>query len=152
MQANNFKRSLIALTVVGAFGVGAVTAERAGTFKLATAANQPAVVAVAPSATSAALPDFADLVAQNGPAVVQISVTKDAQKVVARGFPSLAVRHHIEHGAAELMLQPGGEVRARRTGEAAQRHARPQARGIRSAPAVAQRSEQLTRDRAAAGM
>ncbi len=30
MQANKFKRSLIALAVVGAFGVGAVTAERAG--------------------------------------------------------------------------------------------------------------------------
>jgi serine protease Do len=86
MQANKFKRSLIALAVVGAFGVGAVTAERAGTFRQATAASQPAVVAVAPAAASAALPDFADLVAQNGPAVVQISVTKDAQKVVARGF------------------------------------------------------------------
>jgi serine protease Do len=86
MQANKFKRSLIALAVLGAFGVGAVTAERAGTFRQATAANPPATVAVAPVTTTAALPDFADLVAQQGPAVVQISVTKDAQKVVARGF------------------------------------------------------------------
>ena len=81
MQANKFKRSAVALAVAGAFGVGAVAAERAGTFRQATAASQPAVVAVASTATSAALPDFADLVAQNGPAVVQISVTKDAHKV-----------------------------------------------------------------------
>ncbi len=87
MQANKFKRSLIALAVLGAFGIGAVTAERAGTFRQATAASQPAaVVAVAPAASSAALPDFADLVAKHGPAVVQISVTKDAHKVVGRGF------------------------------------------------------------------
>jgi serine protease Do len=85
MKANGFKRSVIALAVLGAFGVGAVTAERAGTFKQASAANAPATIAVAP-ATTTALPDFADLVAQQGPAVVQISVTKDAHKVVARGF------------------------------------------------------------------
>jgi len=84
MQANKFKRSVIALAVVGAFGIGAVTAERAGTFKPATAANAPVTVAVAPATTSAALPDFADLVAQQGPAVVQISVT-GTRKVVARG-------------------------------------------------------------------
>ena len=89
MQANKFKRSLIALAVVGAFGIGAVTAERAGTFRQATAAaNQPATVAVASTTSAAALPDFADLVAQNGPAVVQISVSKDAQKVIGhRGMP-----------------------------------------------------------------
>ena len=85
MQAYKFKRSLIALAVLGAFGVGAVTAERAAMFKPATAASQPAAAAV-PAAVSAALPDFADLVAKHGPAVVQISVTKDARKVVARGF------------------------------------------------------------------
>jgi serine protease Do len=85
MQANNFKRSVIALAVVGAFGIGAVTAERAGTFNAAIAANTPATVAVAPVTTSAALPDFADLVAQQGPAVVQISVT-GTRKVAMRGF------------------------------------------------------------------
>jgi len=86
MQVNKFKRSLIALAVVGAFGVGAVTAERAATFKSATAATQPSVVAAAPVVAGAALPDFADLVAKHGAAVVQISVTHDAQKVAARGF------------------------------------------------------------------
>jgi serine protease Do len=86
MQTYKFKRTLIALAVVGAFGIGAITAERAGTFRqAAAAANPPATVAVASATTSAAaLPDFADLVAQNGPAVVQISVSKDAQKVVGR--------------------------------------------------------------------
>jgi len=91
MQANKFKRSLIALAVLGAFGIGALTAERVGTLKqAAAAANQPTTVAVAPATTSAAaLPDFADLVAQNGPAVVQISVSKDAQKVIGhRGMPN----------------------------------------------------------------
>jgi serine protease Do len=104
MQAKNFKRSLIALAVVGAFGIGAVTAERAGTFKqAAAAANQPATVAVAPATTSAAaLPDFADLVAQNGPAVVQISVSKDAQKVLGRqGMPK-----GEDDGDSDGMLPP----------------------------------------------
>ena len=90
MQTYKFKRTLIALAVVGAFGIGAVTAERAGTFKQAVAeANPPATVAVASPRTSAAvLPDFADLVAQNGPAVVQISVSKEAHKVLGRrGMP-----------------------------------------------------------------
>src|ERR1700752_4184439 len=91
MQTSKFKRTLIALAVVGAFGIGAVTAERAGTFRQATAAaNQPATVAVASATTrAAALPDFADLVGQNGPAVVQISVSKDEKKATGRrGMPN----------------------------------------------------------------
>ena len=84
MQASTFKRSLVALAVAGAFAAGAVTAERAATIKPAGAATQPAAVAtVAASASSAALPDFADLVAKHGAAVVQIIVTHDMQK--ARG-------------------------------------------------------------------
>ncbi len=82
MQASTFKRSLVAMAVVGAFVVGAVTAERAVTIKSAGAAMQPAAVV---GQSAAALPDFADLVAKHGPAVVQVSVTKDARKVAARG-------------------------------------------------------------------
>ena len=88
MQANKFKKSLIALAVLGAFGVGAVTAERAVTIRPATAGTQPVAVAVAPATAGAALPDFADLVAKHGPAVVQISVTHDGSKSAARGSRS----------------------------------------------------------------
>ena len=86
MQSSTFKRSLIAVAVVSAFAVGAVTAERAVTIKSAGAAVQAAAVAMVPVGQPAAvLPDFADLVVKHGPAVVQISVTHDARKVAARG-------------------------------------------------------------------
>jgi len=84
MQANMWKRSVIALAVAGAFATGAVVADRVGV-KAASAAPGPSVNATAP-ATGAptALPDFANLVAKHGPAVVHISVTQDAEKVAAR--------------------------------------------------------------------
>ena len=58
MLANKFKQSLVALAVVGAFGVGAVTAERAVTIKSAGAAQPVAatVVAAAPQAPQGVLP------------------------------------------------------------------------------------------------
>jgi len=89
MQVNTFKRSLVALAIVGAFGVGAVTAERAATIKPAGAATQPAT-AIADSAV--ALPDFSALVARHGPAVVQISVAREARKVSANGHRSMPDR------------------------------------------------------------
>ncbi len=87
MQANTFKRSLVAAAVVGAFAVGAVTAERAATIKPAGAAAQPAAAATlaAPVQATMAPPDFADLVARHGPAVVQISVTHDTAAGVHKG-------------------------------------------------------------------
>ena len=84
MQVNTFKRSLVAAAIVGAFGVGAVTAERVATINAAGAAPA-AAVAVTPADSVVALPDFSALVVKHGPAVVQISVTHDAQKVAARG-------------------------------------------------------------------
>ena len=87
MQASTFKRSLIALAVAGAFATGAVVADRAGV-KGAHAATSPTAAAAvtAPAARPAtALPDFADLVARQGPAVVQISVSQNPEKVAARG-------------------------------------------------------------------
>jgi len=85
MQVNKFKRSLVAVAIVGAFAVGAVTAERLSTIKHATAATQTAAVTVAPAgAAMTALPDFAELVATRGPAVVQISVSHDGKKVAMR--------------------------------------------------------------------
>jgi len=85
MQATTFKRSVIALAVAGAFATGAVVADRVGV-RMATAAPGPTVTAAAPAAGAmTALPDFANLVAKHGPAVVHISVTQDGEKVAARG-------------------------------------------------------------------
>ena len=85
MQANTFKRSLVAMAVVGAFAVGAVTAERAAMVRPAGAATQPAATTVTAAPIAGALPDFADLVAKYGPAVVQVSVSHDAQKIAGKG-------------------------------------------------------------------
>ncbi len=84
MQANTFKRSLIATAIVTAFGAGTVIAERATSIKPAAAAVQPATVGVANAAGTIALPDFSALVANHGPAVVEISVTHDARSANGR--------------------------------------------------------------------
>jgi serine protease Do len=92
MQAINFKRSVIALAIAGAFATGAVVADRVG-IKPALAAPTPAAaVAASATATAGALPNFADLVAKHGPAVVQISTTQSAEKVSMgeRGTPDLS--------------------------------------------------------------
>src|SRR5262245_62640166 len=93
MQAITFKRSVIALAIAGAFATGAVVADRVG-LNPALAAPTPAVVAVAPTAGSvSALPNFADLVARHGPAVVQVRTTQSAEKPAAfngRGMPDLS--------------------------------------------------------------
>ena len=83
MEAMNFKRSAIAMAVVGAFAVGAVTAERAATISPVAAAVAPAAVGAVPAGATAALPDFADLVTRHGPAVVQIGVLHDRRKAAA---------------------------------------------------------------------
>ena len=84
MQVNTFKRTLVALAIVAAFGAGAVVTERTATITHADAATQ-SVPAAAPE--SAALPDFSALVAKQGPAVVRITVTQDHEKVASRGSP-----------------------------------------------------------------
>jgi serine protease Do len=87
MQVNTFKRSAIALAVVGAFAAGTVIADRTATIKPAGAANAPAAVVAATPTAIAGLPDFSALVATHGPAVVQISVMHEGRKVAARGMP-----------------------------------------------------------------
>ena len=87
MQVNTFKRSAIALAVVGAFAAGTVIADRTATIKPAGAANAPAAVVAATPNAIAGLPDFSALVATHGPAVVQISVMHEGRKVAARGMP-----------------------------------------------------------------
>jgi serine protease Do len=87
MQGKTFNRSLVALAVAGAFATGAFVADRVGI--PVAHANAPATAAVTAPAAGArtALPDFADLVAKHGPAVVQISVSQNAEKVSAQGGP-----------------------------------------------------------------
>lgn len=90
MQASTFKRSLVALAVVGAFATGAITAERVASIKPAGATPTPATAASTVNAPVAALPDFADLTAKHGPTVVHISVTHDIRKATGksrRGMP-----------------------------------------------------------------
>jgi len=86
MQTNTFKRTLVALAIVAAFGAGAVVTERTATIAHAGAATTSVPVA-APE--TAALPDFSALVAKQGPAVVRITVTQDHEKVASRGFPGM---------------------------------------------------------------
>ncbi len=89
MQTNALKRSLVALAIAGAFATGTMVADRHG-FSPADAAVNPPVVApsqaVVGGAPAAALPDFADLVQKQGPAVVQISVTGTLKKTAAQGM------------------------------------------------------------------
>ncbi len=104
MQAKQFKRSALVLAIAGAFATGAILADRVG-FRSASAAAGPVVTAAATATAPAAapmvaLPGFADLVAKHGPAVVQISVSQDAEKVAARG------RGGVPPGL-EGMLPPG---------------------------------------------
>ncbi len=79
---STFKRSAVTLAIVGALGLGAVAADR---IVSPTTAASPAPLAVAPapqiSAAQRGLPSFADLVAAQGPAVVQIRASKEARKV-----------------------------------------------------------------------
>ena len=91
MQSSTFKRSAVALAVVGAFAAGSVIAERAATIKTAGAAAPVATTANAVTAPGAivALPDFTQLVTQQGPAVVQITVTHEARKASMQGAPDM---------------------------------------------------------------
>ncbi len=88
MQTNAVKRSLVALAIAGAFATGTMVADRHG-FSAADAAVNPPVAApsqaVVGGAPAAALPDFADLVQKQGPAVVQISVTGTLKKTAGPG-------------------------------------------------------------------
>ncbi len=82
------KRSLVALAIAGAFGLGAIAGNRDGATPVANAAPSPAAAAAAATAsarTALTLPDFADLVAKHGAAVVEVSVTKGATRTAGRG-------------------------------------------------------------------
>ena len=82
-----YRKSFVALAVAAAFGLGAIAADRHGAATAANAATNQAPVAAITTPTLA-LPDFADLVARHGPAVVEVSTAKSGGKRVARrGMP-----------------------------------------------------------------
>jgi serine protease Do len=85
MQANTLRKSLVAMAVAGVFAAGAMTADRWDTIRHAGAAT-PAATAVGSANPQVVLPDFADLAAKQGPAVVHIAVSKEARKVSGRMF------------------------------------------------------------------
>lgn len=94
MHSPTFKRSLVTLAVLGAFGLGAVAADRVmpattaaaqATTTLATATLAPSMAVPVANPSARALPGFADLVVQQGPAVVQISAVKETAKTSAKG-------------------------------------------------------------------
>ncbi len=119
MQPRVFKRSLAALAVAGAFGLGAVAADRHGAAPAANAAPAPAAIATAPAAAvapaprgaSLALPDFADLVARHGAAVVEVATVKGATRTAAQGGPGQRMPRGIPPELAPFfrgMPQPDG--------------------------------------------
>ncbi len=88
MKQKILVRSLIAAGVIAA-GAGAFAKYDLSIFPQALAASTsaPAVMASAQAATAAALPDFTGIVAQNGGAVVNISVTNKVDKTA--GVPAM---------------------------------------------------------------
>src|SRR5438067_1178998 len=90
MQATKFKRSLVVLAIAGAFAGGAMVADHTGSVS-AVAAAPATTPAVTPGGASyVTLPDFSDLVAKHGPAVVQISVTQKKVSQNGEGTPDLS--------------------------------------------------------------
>src|SRR4051812_34041629 len=88
MQSTKFKRSLVVLAIAGAFAGGALVADPTGSVR-AVAAAPVTTPAVTPGGASyVTLPDFSDLVAKHGPAVVQISVVQKKTSLSgAEGMP-----------------------------------------------------------------
>ena len=70
--------ALVAAGAVGATGAGLITGHQARALT-----PPPAIVAQAPVAPGGALPSFAQITAQNGPAVVNISVTGSTKTAMA---------------------------------------------------------------------
>ena len=98
-QSLNLKRIVIALSVAGIFGAAGYSAIET---RLANAAAPVATAALpaqaakpgAPAISAAGLPDFSQIAARNGPAVVNISVTgttkvamEESDEAPARGAP-----------------------------------------------------------------
>ncbi len=85
MHTSVFKRTAVALAIAGAFGLGAIAADRHGAATEAAAAPVAApAAAVAPAPAQRALPDFADLVAKQSPSVVEVTMSRGLSKTSGR--------------------------------------------------------------------
>jgi len=85
MTSNVFKRTALAVAIAGAFGLGALATDRQVATPAAFAAA-PAVTAPAPIAgMRASFPNFADLVARESGAVVEVSMIKGYSKTAQKG-------------------------------------------------------------------
>jgi len=81
MTTTPFRRTAVALALVGALGLGALAADRVLPSTNAAAGGAPATTTAAPANPAArGLPGFADLVAQHGKAVVRVSAVKEASR------------------------------------------------------------------------
>jgi len=106
MQAKTFRLTLIALALAGAAGTGAVYATIGENTPVA-----PANAANAEPAATATLPNFAAIVAKNGPAVVNISVSGHTQ-VALRDLPPLDPNDPLYEFLRRFQPpgRPGGET------------------------------------------
>jgi len=81
MTTTPFRRTAVALALVGALGLGAIAADRVLPSTNAAASGTPVTTTAAPANPAArSLPGFADLVAQHGKAVVRVSAVKEAPR------------------------------------------------------------------------
>lgn len=108
MKQKMLVRSLIAAGVIAA-GVGGLGMYGTSVFahSVAASSSAPAATAGVPPATAAAYPDFTGIVAQNGPAVVNISVTNNAEKVAdAPAMPELDPNNPFYQFFHQFRMQP----------------------------------------------
>ena len=85
MQTKNFRLTLIALALAGVAGAGHAAVNEDGP---SAAPATPGIAASSAPATGMALPDFSAIVAKNGPAVVNISVSGHT-KVALQDLPQI---------------------------------------------------------------
>ena len=87
MTSTRLQRSLVAAAVLAAFGAGVVATDRWASVPQAVAASSPPALQAPLAAVP--LPDFAELVARHGAAVVHISVVQEARKLRGDGAREL---------------------------------------------------------------
>ncbi|MEO6929311.1 MAG: Do family serine endopeptidase [Casimicrobiaceae bacterium] len=114
MTSLPFKRGVVAMGIAAAFAGGALFADHYGTTAVAHAAipvAAPTAAAINTSVPVAALPNFADLVAQHGAAVVEISTQTLAHKTAQRDAPDADELPPWFRNMPGMPQMPGGRER-----------------------------------------